>query len=83
MEGAGPGLGAIISTGLYTLLKVLNYYDVNGTQDRDETHLREEAKNLKQRVVYSEQPTIHTDKGGNTFSTEARELGDDSNVAIV
>ena len=35
--GVGPGLGAILSTGLYTMMKVLDYDKVNGTQDRDDT----------------------------------------------
>jgi aquaporin related protein len=36
-SGVGPGLGAIVSTGLYTMIKVLDYEKVNGTQDRDDT----------------------------------------------
>jgi Major intrinsic protein len=38
-SGVGPGLGAIVSTGLYTMMKVLDYDKVNGTQDRDDTLL--------------------------------------------
>jgi hypothetical protein len=37
--GVGPFLGAILSTGLYILMKVLDYEKVNGTQDRDDTIL--------------------------------------------
>jgi aquaporin related protein len=37
--GVGPGLGAILSTGLYIMMKVLDYDKVNGTQDRDDTIL--------------------------------------------
>jgi Major intrinsic protein len=39
MPGVGPFLGAIVSTGLYTMMKVLDYEKVNGTQDRDDTVL--------------------------------------------
>jgi aquaporin rerated protein, other eukaryote len=35
--GLGPCLGALLSTGFYRLLKGLNYQEVNGTQDRDDT----------------------------------------------
>jgi hypothetical protein len=37
--GVGPGLGALLSTGLYVLMKVLDYEKVNGSQDRDDTLL--------------------------------------------
>ena len=37
--GVGPSLGAILSTGLYTMMKLLDYVKVNGTQDRDDTIL--------------------------------------------
>jgi hypothetical protein len=39
IAGVGPGLGAILSTGLYIMMKVLDYDKVNGTQDRDDTIL--------------------------------------------
>lgn len=35
----GPALGALLSTGLYVMMKVLDYEKVNGTQDRDDTIL--------------------------------------------
>ena len=37
--GLGPSLGAILSTGLYTMMKILNYDKVNGAQNRDDTIL--------------------------------------------
>jgi hypothetical protein len=37
--GVGPFLGALVSTGLYATMKVLEYDKVNGTQDRDDTIL--------------------------------------------
>jgi hypothetical protein len=33
----GPGLGALVATGLYTFLKVFGYEKVGGAGDRDET----------------------------------------------
>lgn len=44
MLGVGPSLGAIVSTGLYMTLKVLNYDDVDEAADRDDTPLREAAR---------------------------------------
>jgi len=44
IEGLGPLLGAVVSTGLYILLKILNYEDVNGSADRDDTSLCKAAK---------------------------------------
>jgi hypothetical protein len=35
--GVGPGLGALVATGLYTFLKVFGYEKVGGAGDRDET----------------------------------------------
>jgi hypothetical protein len=35
--GVGPGLGALVATGLYTFLKVFGYEKVGGVGDRDET----------------------------------------------
>jgi len=84
MGGVGPGLGAIIATGLYTMLKVLNYDDVDESPDRDDTHIREETRKAKQRTVYLKEPPIQSvDKIGNTFTTETRGLVDDSNIKMV
>lgn len=35
--GVGPGLGALVATGLYTFLKVVGYEKVGGAGDRDDT----------------------------------------------
>jgi hypothetical protein len=59
MSGVGPSLGGAVSTGLYMTLKVLNYEDVNGTADRDETPLREAAKQAGRRLLQG-----HAEAGG-------------------
>ena len=53
MSGVGPSLGAVVSTGLYMTLKVLNYEDVNGTADRDDTPLREAEEKIGARRASS------------------------------
>lgn len=40
-------MGGLVSTGVYTLLKVLRYTDVNGTEDRDDTMLVARVENEK------------------------------------
>jgi hypothetical protein len=37
--GVGPILGAFLATGLYLFMKVLDYEQVNGNQDKDELDL--------------------------------------------
>ena len=44
--GVGPFLGSLVSTGFYRLLKALNYQEVNGTQDRDDTMVITKAQVL-------------------------------------
>lgn len=39
MLGLGPSLGALLSTGVYKMLKFLRYEEVCGTEDRDDTML--------------------------------------------
>lgn len=33
--GLGPSLGAVLAASIYTVLKLVNYEEVNGSQDRD------------------------------------------------
>ena len=35
--GVGPGLGALVASGLYTFLKVFGYEKIGGAGDRDDT----------------------------------------------
>ena len=37
LQGVGPGLGALIATGFYSILKLFSYEKVNGKQDRNDT----------------------------------------------
>jgi aquaporin rerated protein, other eukaryote len=63
ISGVGPGLGAIVSTGLYTMMKVLDYDKVNGTQDRDDTLL---IAHIIQREPHDSQ---NSDRSNGTAST--------------
>lgn len=83
-EGVGPSLGAMVSTGFYTMLKVLNYHEVNGTQDRDDTLLRDKAKNSKYTTMYDiEQPQVlNHDKVVSTFKTEIVEPNNETNLTM-
>ena len=36
-EGVGPGLGALLASAIYKILKLLDYEQNNGSQDRDDT----------------------------------------------
>ena len=36
--GVGPALGATLATGIYKLLKVLDYASVGGDEDREQVH---------------------------------------------
>ena len=58
IEGVGPSLGAVVSTGLYMTLRLLNYEDVNGSADEDETHLRKAA-----RQPARDNPQVHAEPG--------------------
>lgn len=35
--GVGPGLGALVASGLYTFLRVFGYQEIGGAGDRDDT----------------------------------------------
>jgi hypothetical protein len=61
IEGVGPSLGAVLSTGLYMMLKVLNYEDVNGSADRDEAIFREAEKQLAREELH-----VHPEPGSLT-----------------
>jgi hypothetical protein len=41
VPGIGPGLGAILASGLYGFFKFFHYETVNGSQDRDGTAMNE------------------------------------------
>jgi hypothetical protein len=58
----------MVSTGLYSFLKILKYDEVNGSQDRDDT------LEAKQRNVYVMPPnTQNGNKGTMTCNAEALE----------
>ena len=58
-------MGGLVSTGVYTLLKVLRYAEVNGTEDRDDTMLVARLENEKNSGQWF---SLGHPEGGNTQS---------------
>ena len=54
--GVGPGLGALLASAVYKVLKLLKYHEVNGTQDRDSAPFNTPVKSEKPSISST---TIH------------------------
>jgi hypothetical protein len=78
--GVGPLLGALLAAAFYKLLKVLNYEDVNGDQDKAGDEMPDEGKPGADREEYrgygrSKRPSQHSDhkhRAANGYSPNRR-----------